>query len=409
MIYLIINNLRYFFNRIIIAAISTLLIYFIYFFSSTHVHFGNYIFNNPFRSYMNNIDFWLYLLVYFTIISILNVFGLFFLSMYFTIRKKRVEEIRMKYQLLFTEKIIGYIFSEQLKDYQSIIEYFLTVKKTLRRKKTKETFFSIVIIVQENINEDLSEKYNVMFELLGLKKHISYLLYSRKLSEKIIALKIISCLKMKGNEKIIAKYSTSNNYVLRTVALDTLIKLSETDHLAILLAHEHLISILDINVIIHGVEKNRKADIDYLSLIQSESTRIIAIGLLLIKSRNKYEYKDIIKPLLESKDSFLNQIAWEVYISFADTKEDLEFLTEKFHHVNFWNKLQIIKGSGSFKQYADLYDFLDEIITNEDILLKIEALRIIFINNISRFQSYEGSNDKNITAGYNEIVDLNLT
>ncbi|MCX6302670.1 MAG: hypothetical protein NTW82_10845 [Bacteroidia bacterium] len=282
------------------------------------------------------------------------------------------------------------------------------LKKKLRNKLVIVSFFSVIIRIQEIIDEDLSDKFKLLFGQLGLEKKIKWFLQSRKMSEKIIALQIISCLKIKGYRKIIVEYAGSRNYVLRTVAMSTLIRLSKTDHLNVMLEHEHYISKMDINVIINEVEKNRKADIEYLSLIRSKSPRIIAIGLLLIQVRNKAEYKEMIRPLLEINDAFLHEVAWEAFAFFAGTDEDLKFMIERFDSETFNYKKLILKSLTSFKQNTEISDFVDRVIKNESILLKIEALTILFANNVERFLSYKGSDDRNIAAAYNELVDLNL-
>jgi hypothetical protein len=406
--YLIINNLRYYFPRIIILFIYLYLLYFVFHLSFYHVQIGGNNIYNHLYPFERKTEWWFYVLVYIIIISVLSVFVLLLLSFYFNYKSNRSGAIKRKYELIFSEKIIEYIYSDRLKESGLIEEPGSFLKKKLRNKLVIVTFFSVIIRIQEMIDEDLSDKFKLLFGQLRLDEKIRWFLQSRKLSEKIIALQIISCLKIKGYRQIIVKYAGSRNYILRTVALSTLIRLSKTDHLNVMLEHEHYISQMDINVIINEVEKNRKADIEYISLIRSKSPRVIAIGLLLIQTRNKAEYKEMIKPLLEINDPFLHNVALEVFTFFAGTDEDLKFMIERFDNETFNNKKLILRSLVSFQQNKEIFDFVGRVIRNESILLKIEALRILFENNVEHFLSYKDSDDRNIAAAYNELVDLNL-
>lgn len=406
--YVLVNNLRYFIPRILVILIYLFLFYIVFHFPFSHIQIrGNNIYNllYPFD---READWRFVVLVYIIIISLLGVFLLLIQSLYFNFRGDRSQAIKRNHELIFIGIILRYVYSDPPGG-SSTEELYNSLKKKLRNKLATEIFFSVIIRIQDMIDEDFSDKFNLLFEKVGIKKKVNWFLKSRKLSEKIIALKIISCLKIIGYRKIIAKYAESRSYVLRTVALSTLIRLSKTDHLDVLLEHVQFISKMDINVIINEVEKNRKADIDYLSLLKSQIPRVNAIGLLLIRIRNKTGYKEMIRPMFLINDPFLHEVAWETFAFFASTDEDLEFMTEKFETESFNNKKLILKSLSFYNQNEKLNGFMDRVIKNEGVLLKIEALRILFEKNVNRFLSYKGSGDKNITIAYNEIVDLNLS
>jgi hypothetical protein len=329
------------------------------------------------------------------------------MSIYFTIRNEKEEKAKLKDHLYFTNVILEYISSQEKDEILLSTRYFLANIRSFRKKKSIESLFEDIIAVQENIGEDLSAKFSDMVNMLNLKKYIIAFLYSKRLARRTLAMKVIGCLKLHGNEKAISKYASSNNYVLRTVALDTLIRLSDTRNLQVLLSHKRLISMLDINVIVHGFENNRNTDINYLSLLESGSPRINVIGLLLIKAGNISEYKDLIRPMINSNESLLQKTALEAFTSIASTEEDLRFLTGIYKNQNTNGKILIIK-SLQRESTGQFIEFLKEVISNDSVSLKIEAMRILFRNNIDSFILYENSSDRNILAAYNEIVDLNL-
>ncbi|MFC2120814.1 hypothetical protein ACFLTI_04375, partial [Bacteroidota bacterium] len=215
--------------------------------------------------------------------------------------------------------------------------------------------------------------------------------------------------KIKGYEKVIFKYSKSRNCILRIEAMTALNRLEEENCLNLLLSQKQYLSRLDINIIVNEAEINMKDDCDFQALIESPSPRVAAIGLLILKIKNKIEYKELIIPILENKDEFLCEIAWEVFTQIASTEEDFEIMTGNFKKLNNINKLSVIMALKRFEHNDNLFDFLDKIIINEPVLIKIEAFKILFESSIDRFLPYDKSNDKNITIAYNEVVDFNIS
>ena len=92
----------------------------------------------------------------------------------------------------------------------------------------------------------------------------------------------------------------------------------------------------------------------------------------------------------------------------AGTKDDFEFMTVKFENESFKNKLSIMVALRRFEQDENFFDFLDNVIKNHTILLKVQAIKILFESNMDRLFSYKESSDKNIAVAYNEVVDLNI-
>lgn len=406
--YLILNNIRFYGIRILIVAFNLCLLLMAFYLTNSQIKIGGHSIYTLLYPYDRRIEWWFYLLIFFLLISVLNVIVLFVLSILISNSNERFSRIRKEYESELTDIILGYIYSGRSGENEPDEGYLRMFRKTLDNRRKLEVFFSVMIRIQDMVDEDLSSRYRSLIDRLNLNEKILWFLYSCRLSEKIIAMKMISRVKKKGHENTIQRYSRSRNYVLRIAALESLIRLSESDHLDILLSHKEHISRLDINIIINEVEKDRKEDINYRGLLGSPSPGIAATGLLLTKIRNRREYMEEARRLLSSEDEFLHMTAWEVFMHFAHTSEDLIFIIDEFGKESFAVRLLIIKALRSFTPDDRLLRFLDKAIREEDLLIKLEALKALFESNLERFLSYAGTDNKMIRSAYNEIVDLNL-
>lgn len=129
-----------------------------------------------------------------------------------------------------------------------------------------------------------------MVKYLKLTHKIESFIYNKNFDDKILAMKIISYLRLRTYNKQILKFAQSNNFALRTEAYASLIRLMETDeHLLNLIGTKYNLSLLDVNIIVNAILKNNKMNINYNALIFSENINQTMIGLLLAK----YRYKKI--------------------------------------------------------------------------------------------------------------------
>ena len=131
---LILHNIRFIGIRMIWSLFVIFFLYLVYFFHTSSVQICGYQINNTFHTYVEHLEWWFYILVYFTIISFFNTIVFFFLSFYFILKKEIIQEIKRKYELIFSEIIIDYIYSDLLKGNLTIEEYFTFFKKLEKRK-----------------------------------------------------------------------------------------------------------------------------------------------------------------------------------------------------------------------------------------------------------------------------------
>ena len=405
----LIGNIRYFVNRIVFILVLALVLLLAYFFYVPSVQLFGYELVNPFYDNLMYLSWWLHLMAFITIVSTVISLVFLFASFYFNIKMQRREEKEKEYELRFTKKLVAYLYSDFLLDRVKNEDYYRYFKKLANSRMASEIFFRIVVRMQKHIDEDFRMKLTDLLDNTGLRNRIEYSLYSNNVSEKIIALKVIAYMGVRGYDKKISKYINSKNYALRNEAIVTYVKLSETNNLDFLLDQKYHISKLGLNSIINAVDSNLKEDkIDYDSMLKSDSSRVNVAGVMLVKDRSKAEYKDMIKTAINNDDSLLNEVAWDVYTSLGKTEADLHFLISRFDKESQGNKVNIMKCIKDFDQNDELLEFLDKVIKNESVLIKIYALRLLFEKNMNRLFTYQNMKDERIAIAYKEVADFNI-
>ena len=171
----------------------------------------------------------------------------------------------------------------------------------LRSKKNILAFFVVYTRIQEIIAVDFSNKFLILLDTLDIRKKIEVLLYSNDFSDKIIAFKIISVLKIQKYNKEIESYLNSNNHALRTEAIVSLIMLSENDdfsNISDIINHSAIVSMMDVNIIVNAVLKASNSKIDYDSLLMADHPNKKMIAVKIIKHKEIRSLKDKLIPLL---------------------------------------------------------------------------------------------------------------
>jgi len=424
------HNIRYLGIRISTIIPILFVLFATYLFFNSSVTIFNFNIRNSVYLYIENLEWWLQIIIYITVLSFTVSILLIILSFFFLKKREIFESSKNIYEVLFTKNLINHIYSESLNKAKKVnnASFFRVM---INNKLAKEVFFSSIIRFQLLISNNLSAKLNTLIEDSGLARSYKHFLYSYSKSDRIIAIKIISYInsnahiesitlylnstynaqvesKFKKYKKVIYKYMNSNNITLSNEATTALIKLSKAKDLAHILSKRKHISRLGINTIIAAVEEVNKNDIDFNEILRSENTRVVAVGILLVMHYDKIKYKSIIREILERKEVLLHEIAWEAFTYFSDSDEDFDFMTSKFKEETSHNKMSIVNSLHKFINNKKLTTFLDDVINNEDVELKVSALKILFEVNISVLLTYKNSTDKKVVDAYKEVTDITI-
>lgn len=406
----IFGNIKYLFRIVLILILVAFLAIFTYsFFIPDQVFYGQ-MYINPIYFYFEFMPVYIYILMYFTILSAISGFIFLISSIYYIKHKEKSELREYKLQRIFSEKLINYLYLDYFETGENHEQYIRYFRKNVRGNLAKGVFFNAIARSQYLLSEDFRKK---LFELLrqtDLLKVIEYYLYSHNTANRIIALKVISFMGISNYDKRIMKYTRSSNFALRNEAMLAWVRLSETNNLEFLFGQKKHLSTLAINSMLNAIDRNLKADnIDYDKLINDPSSRVNVAGAMLLRGKSNPRQKEIIKSALDVDDDILREVAWETYTSSQHTPADVEYLINRFPTESSENKQNILRAIQSVEMSSNILSFIDQVILKESILLKIIALKMLFDHNLALFFNYQKMDDARIALACSEVTDFNIS
>jgi len=378
----------------------------LYLFRRPDMQVGTIQIVNPFFYLVKSLPFWLYLVLYFTAFSLLSAFLLIMLSGYYNVLKNRNARISARYHKFFAFVLTHYYLSEIYEDEYCQENLFARIKPFVRKRIQIESLLWVYTKLQETFAMDLSGKFKFLLDRLNLYKKVESFLYDNNFDNRILAMKLLSYLRINDYDKRIGEYAENNNYALRTEAYAALIRLMKKDeHLVNFVGKKYQLSVLDVNIIVNAALKNYKLEIDYRGLLASENPRKIMVGLLLAKFNYRKDSKNLILILnhIGNQEPMLNKLAWEALITLVPENEVIDIVLEHFLNEPEDVKLFILKNIKLEKDPRFL-NFLKEVIRTESLLLKIEAMNILFENNIDALGEFADAKDAEVKNAYAETV-----
>lgn len=395
----------------LLLSISAVLVYFFYMFSQPEIDLLSIHVINPYYHFISDFPVWVYLIFCFTALSILFVFIFITLSLYYNYTKKRTEYLKSKYDKIFASLLSSYFLSEEYVSHEDKILFCSKIKPLVKNEIQKITFLDTYLKMQEILAVNLSDDFKLIISELKLQNKIESLLFHEDFDKRILAVKVLSYLRNKTHYNQFVKYENSKNAALRTEAFAAVIRLMETgDHLTKFIGEKYSLSMLDFNIIVNAVLKNHKMNIDYRALLNSKHTRKTMIGLLLAKFRFRKSNKNISLILnhLDHKDFYLRQLVWGTILELVPKEETIDIILFEFESQPDEVKSIIIKNIKDTVP-KELLEFFKSIINNQNLLIKIEILKMLYANDFAAFTGFENSEDIEIKMAYKEISNFYLS
>ncbi|PLX24406.1 MAG: hypothetical protein C0599_02240 [Salinivirgaceae bacterium] len=401
-----VSNIKKIIKILLWLILATSIVGFVNIFYQPETQFGQYTIVNPFYEYVKEMPFWTYMIMYFTAFSMFSVFFFISLSFYFNIQRNRTSKTTEHYLSFFSYVLTNYYLSKTYQDEKFQDCLFNKLKPYVKKRIQLEALLRSYTRIQETLAMDLSGKSKRLLEKLNAFHKIEKLLLDDDFEKRILAMKVLSYLRITDYEEQMIKYSENKNFALRTEAYAALIRLMKSDeHLVSFIGNKHQLSVLDVNIIVNAVLKNFKLDIDYIGLLSSENPRKIMVGLLLAKYRYRKSSKNLILILnhIGNEDEMLNKLAWEALITLVPDDEVIDIVIDRFHQEPYDVKLFILQSLHTSKS-TRFYEFLTKVIESQPLLLKIEAMKILFENDYELLSSFANSKNYNIQKAYKETV-----
>ncbi|MFA5045640.1 MAG: hypothetical protein WC542_06905 [Paludibacter sp.] len=379
-----------------------------YFFSVPRFRWGSIQLNNIYYRETEDLPGWLYGAEYF-IFTFLVISILLIILVTFYKRNKRIrKKIRHKYEDYFASGLVSYLYSGQGKndgDKNPEIEGF---KTALKDDYAKRIFINTLRRIRTQTLGDVRDKTLTIYNTYKFDYLIRAYLHSPYLRKKLFALKVISDFQLEGYEHYIFKLIKHKNNVLHSEALVTLVKLKKLDNLQLLLHLKINLTIWDINVIIKTVLDLKRKDINCLTLMESNNTKVSVLGIMLARLNLRQDLKMNIRQKIGNADDLVNEEAYLAYVSFAGEENDFDFLIDKFELATEKAKISIIKALASNPNKTTSIQFLELIVKNETFILKLEALQVLLLLDLSAVVRFKRSENITIRNICSQVLDFNL-
>lgn len=388
--------------------IALIVLFCIYFFYRPETQIFNIKFTNPIYAYVEKMLYWVYLVIYITIFSVFS-FALFLtLSLYYNFQRNRSSILFSKYTKFYTYVLTNYLLLDIYENDEFRDNLFKKIKPFLKKRRQIEALLCVYTKIQETLAMDLSEKFKFLLSKLNLYKKMEFFLVSNSFEDRILAMKTVSYLRLNDYEQLIKKYSNNRNFALRTESYAALIRLMKNDeNLVKFIGEKHQLSLLDMNIIVNAVLKNFKLNIDYKALLSSNNQRKIMIGLMLAKYRYPKNKRNLILILnhIGNSNELHSELAWDALLTIVPDDDALDIIIDRFDNEPDDIKRLILKKSYSIdnERFSEL---LVKIINTETLLIKIEAMKILFKNNFYLLYNFTNSEDRDIQMAYKETFSI---
>jgi len=365
-----------------------------------------YTFINPYFEFIRGIPFWTYIVLCSTSFSILSIFAFMSFSLYYSIQKSMAANTRSKYYKYFSYLLSNYFLSDFTKGEDFKRKLLFKIKTHLRTRQQRLAFLDSYLRIQENVAVNLSGDFEHLMQKLNMQQRIESLIYNVDFDDKILAMKLLSYIHNHSSDEQIIKYSQSNNFALRTEAYAALIRLMEKDeHLIDFIGVNHNLSMLDINIIVNAVLKNNKMRIDYQALLASQNPRKIMVGLLLSKHRYKRGKGNtiLIINFIGNPIPEFNKQAWDALLALVPEEELIDIIIDRFDEETEDVKLLILENISSLESKR-FYDFLKSIIAQQPLMVKIEAMKLIFNSKYDTLAIFDEFQNEELKSAYEEVT-----
>ncbi|MPL92725.1 hypothetical protein SDC9_38838 [bioreactor metagenome] len=380
-----------------------LALFYIFYFPETTI--SGIHFTNPFYEFIQQFPGWIYFVFCFIVVSVSFIFIFIARSLYFTIKRERETAQRKRYYKFFSYILTNYFLSDYFNTEARKRRLFRKVKPYLKKRSQLTSFIEAHLKIQETLAMDLSGELLHLIDRLQLMKKIESFLYQGEFDDKILAVKIISYLRINSSDEQIMKLARSKNVALRTEAYAALIRLMKNDeYLLHFIGEKFELSMLDINVIVNSVLKNQKINIDYKALLSFKNINKNKLGLILAKYRysSNTENTALITGFIGNSDPGIRLLAWDALLSVISINETADLIIERFENETEEIKLLILQKSEIITD-SRISAFLSEAIYRQPLLVKIETLRILFKSDINLLAKFDGVTDDELAKAYKEV------
>ncbi len=378
-----------------------------YWYVHPRVFIGGFDFVNPFyQTSMAHFPGWLPVVKYLIGLFIVTSVVILVLVLFFVKRQNEAEKIKKQYN----DKIVPLFFSVVYHDDSYSAEGHEAAIKTLRKlindELSKHLFLTLISQVHAQTTGIVKEKTESLFRAMRCKEWLNWNLHSPVKLRQLFAMKVVAEFHLVEYSKDVSLLLKKKNYILRSEAIETLLRLHINETLLLLTGLKFALDPWNINMIIKIAIESREQDLEYGLLIRQDVADISALGITLARLNHQKELKSVIRPKLDVDNVLVKDEAVLAWIDFAESRSDYVLLIERFEVVSEKVQKKILKSLISCSDQTLAIDFLKRIVETKPVSLKIVALICLLDLDLNVVQTYENSEDALIRQSYLQVISF---
>lgn len=394
-------------RRIFYGMIFLLIILGGYWYVHPRILIGEFVLVNPFFNVFNtHYPSWLPIVDYLIGLFIVTSIIILFLVLFYVKRQNQAEKIEKQY----IDEIVPLFFLFVYHDDTFSVEGHNAALKTLRKlindEMSKQLFLTLISQVHAQTTGLVKAKTDSLFHTMRCKEWLYWNLHSPVKLRQLFALKVIAEFHLVEYSKDVSLLLKKKNYILRSEAIETLLRLHINETLLLLTGLRFALDSWNINMIIKIAIESREQELEYGLLIRQDVADISALGITLARLNHQKELKNVIRPKLDVDNVLVKDEAVLAWIDFAETRADYVLLIERFEVVSEKVQKKILKSLISCPDQTLAIDFLKRVVETKPVSLKIVALICLLDLDLNVVQTYENSEDALIRQSYLQVVSF---
>jgi hypothetical protein len=293
--------------------------------------------------------------------------------------KNQKERYDRVFQTMYERALTGYLFQEF--DVEAAV---LRIKK-IHRPQNRKIFVSVLFNFQKNLSGDSDQKILDIFSRLGLYKDALKKTKSGSSYRRIIGLRNLTNLYPSGAFPIIESHINDKNDELRAEAQTSYVRLNHEEPFRFMKYLRKPFTRWTQLTTFYIFKLHKLPAPCFAEYLQSDLYNVQNFSLRMITYFQQKENAEEIIKLLDAKRELTRFLAIKA-INELGIHEAKSILKERFEKETYKNRQEIVKALQHIGD-ADDFGFLEKIIRENDVTLKIEACRSMYFMNRSGMEN----------------------
>ncbi|MBC8004885.1 MAG: hypothetical protein H7X84_05385 [Verrucomicrobia bacterium] len=287
--------------------------------------------------------------------------------------KNTLQRYDVTYTKMYERALTGYIFQEY--DLDSTVGRI----KGIRHSRNRRIFIAVLFNFKQNLSGDLEQKLLDIFFKLGLEKKSMGKTQSYSFYGRILGMRELTNLHPSGAFPIVESYINHENDELRAEAQTSYVRLNHEEPFRFLKDLRKPFTRWTQLTSFYIFRLHKLPAPSFVEYLKSDLYNVQNFSLrMIIYFQQKENALEIIK-LLHAKREMTRFLAIRA-VNELGIQEAKPLLKEVYEKETYKNRIEIIKGFLHMGNSDDL-NFLENIITQKDVSLKIEACRSMYFMN----------------------------